>query len=215
MMTHPNRGAVSIGKPYVDQNTNVTPANCKYLPKLSLFKYKKIAQIKPTFSFTFVYWAKFVSVAVLSVRMTVPWQCTVQPMSGVSAMFILDDRCNLPLYQLMGQSISHYSFQTISSWLRLPRHHNTFSPSDIMFGYFRKAQYNVAANIVNLFGGFASNSTASKDISFYFTPLYVYSSFSFHPLPPTLFPLSLSLCYYSFFSGAALKQALLVWFTFY
>lgn len=80
-----------------------------------------------------------ISRLVFSVRMTVPWQCTVQPMSGVSAMFILDDRCNLPLYQLTVQSISHYFFQTISSWLRFTRHHYTLSPSDIMYGCFSKA----------------------------------------------------------------------------
>lgn len=80
-----------------------------------------------------------ISRLVFSVRMTVPWQCTVQPMSGVSAMFILDDRCNLPLYQLTVQSISHYFFQTISSWLRCTRHHYTLSPSDIMYGCFSKA----------------------------------------------------------------------------
>lgn len=71
---------------------------------------------------------------VFSVWMTVPWQCSVQPMSGVSAVFILDDRCNLPLYQLTGQSISHYSFQTILSWLGFPRYSNKFSSSSIMYG---------------------------------------------------------------------------------
>lgn len=104
------------------------------------------------------------SVPVLSVRVTVPWLCTVRPISGVPAMFILDDRCNLSLYQMTGQSISHYSFQTISSWLRFTRHRNKFSPSDIMCGYFSEASldYIVAANIANLV--FASNATTLKDI---------------------------------------------------
>lgn len=101
---------------------------------------------------------------VFSVRMTAPWLCTVQPVSGVSAMFILDERYNLSLYQLTGQSISHYSIQIISSGLRFSRHCNKFSPSDIMYGYFGKAplDYNVAANIVNTFQ--ASNATTLKDI---------------------------------------------------
>lgn len=86
----------------------------------------KLAPVPSTFSITFVYWTKFISVLVFSVWMTVAWQGSVQPVSGVSAMFILDDRCNLPLYQLTGQSISHYSFQTISSWLGFPRCSNKF-----------------------------------------------------------------------------------------
>lgn len=132
--------------------------------------------------------------------MTVPWQCTVQAMSGMSAMFSLDDRFNLPLYQLTGQSISHYSFLTMSSWLRFTRYGNKFSPSDIMAGFFSRA-----ANIVNLF--FLPLMQLRYLIPFHtlirLLFIFISSSTPNHPLP-TLPPL----CYYSLFSRAVLKQAL-------
>jgi len=86
-------------------------------------------------------------------------------MSGVSAMFILDDGCNLSVRELTGQSISHYSFQTISSWLRFTRHQHNFSHRDIVYGYFSKdpLNYSVRANTVNQFDLFlASNATTLK-----------------------------------------------------
>lgn len=159
------------------------------------------------------------------------WACCLRPndrsstlycpalMRGVSAMFILDDRCNLARYQLTVQSISHYSFQTISSWLRFTGHRNRFGPSGIMCGYFSKSAPRLECSGRNSksasFFFFASNATTLKRplIPFHtlICLLFIFISSS---TPKSLSPLSLSLLlftfFFFFFSRAALKQALLV-----
>lgn len=89
-----------------------------------------------------VHWANCISGLVFSARMTVALPCSVQSVSSLPSVFILDDRCNLSLHEMTGQSIPHYSLQTISSWLRFTMHQKEFNGRDIMYVFFSKAPFN-------------------------------------------------------------------------